>query len=42
MGTGAVSPEVKQPGLEADNSHPASAEVKNVLSYTSTPYFFMA
>jgi len=31
------TPWVKQPGLEADQSLPSSAEVKNMLTYTSTP-----
>jgi hypothetical protein len=35
MGTGALSPEVKRPGREADDS-PTSAEVKNTWIYTST------
>jgi hypothetical protein len=30
MGTGAMSPEVKQPGRVADHSPPASAEVKKI------------
>jgi hypothetical protein len=30
-------PGVKRPGLEADQSHPSSAEVQNAWSYTSTP-----
>jgi hypothetical protein len=33
---GALSPEVKRPGLEADHSPPASAEVKKMWIYTST------
>jgi hypothetical protein len=33
---GALSPWVKRPGLEADHSPPASAEVKNTWIYTST------
>jgi len=34
---------VKQPGREADQSPPSSAEVKNAVTYTSTPqYAFMA
>jgi len=33
----AISPEVRQPGREADNSPPFCAEVKNEWSYTSTP-----
>jgi len=32
---GAISPEVKRPGREADHSPPSSAEVKNERSYTS-------
>jgi hypothetical protein len=33
----------KQPGREADNSPPSSAEVKNEWSYTSSaPYAFVA
>jgi hypothetical protein len=40
---GALSPGLKQPGREADHSPPASAEVKKMLVYTSTPlYAFMA
>jgi hypothetical protein len=35
--TGAVCPEVKQPGREADHSPPTSAEVKKMRIYTSTP-----
>jgi hypothetical protein len=35
--TGALSPEVKRPGREAEHSGPSTAEVKNVWSYTSTP-----
>jgi hypothetical protein len=39
----ALSAGVKRPGREADNSPPASAEVKNMWIYTSTPpYAFMA
>jgi hypothetical protein len=30
-------PGIKQPGREADHSPPSSAEVKNSLSYNSTP-----
>jgi hypothetical protein len=41
--TGALSLRVKRPEREADNSPPSSAEVKNALSYISTPqYVFMA
>jgi hypothetical protein len=40
---GALSPEIKRPGREADHSPPASAEVKKMWIYTSTaPYAFMA
>jgi hypothetical protein len=40
---GALSPGVKLQGREADHSPPASAEVKKMWSYTSTPpYAFMA
>jgi hypothetical protein len=40
---GALSLGIKRPGVEADHSHPSSAEFKNVWSYTSTPqYIFMA
>jgi hypothetical protein len=35
-GPGALSPRVKRPRREADNSLPSSAEVKNAWSYTST------
>jgi hypothetical protein len=39
---GAISPGVKRPGREANNSPPASAEVKKMWIYTSTPpYSFM-
>jgi hypothetical protein len=42
MGTATSLLRVKQPGFEADQSPPSSAEVKNVSSYTSTPqYVFM-
>jgi hypothetical protein len=34
---GALSPEVKRPGREADHSPPSSVEVKNAWRYTSTP-----
>jgi hypothetical protein len=37
---GALSPEVRQPGCEADHPPPSSAEV-NVWSYTSTPPHFL-
>jgi hypothetical protein len=40
---GALSPGVKQPGLEADHSPPTSAGVKKTWIYTSTPlYVYMA
>jgi hypothetical protein len=40
---GALSAGVKRPGRKADHSSPASAEVKNMWMYTSTPpYAFMA
>jgi hypothetical protein len=40
---GALSPGVKWWGCEADNSPPASAKVKKMWIYTSTPpYAFMA
>jgi hypothetical protein len=40
---GALSPGVKWSGREADHSLPASAEVKKMWIYTSTPpYAFMA
>jgi hypothetical protein len=40
---GALSPELKRPGREANYSPPTSAEVKNVWIYTSAhPYAFMA
>jgi hypothetical protein len=43
MGTGALSPELKRPGREADHSPPTSAEVKKMWIVTSTPpYAFMA
>jgi hypothetical protein len=38
MATGALSPEVKRPGLEADHSPPASVEVKKIWIYTPLPY----
>jgi hypothetical protein len=39
---GALSPKVKRPGREVDHSPPASAEVKKMWIYTSTPpYAFM-
>jgi len=41
-GTGALSPGVKRPGHEANNSPSPSAEVKNAWSYAFTPpYVFM-
>jgi hypothetical protein len=40
---GVLSVEVKWPGREADHSSPASAEVKKIWIYTSTPpHSFMA
>jgi hypothetical protein len=40
---GALSPGIKQPGLEADHSPPTIAEIKNMWICTSTPpYVFMA
>jgi hypothetical protein len=43
MGPGALSPRVKRQEREADHSPPASAEVKKMWIYTSTPlYAFMA
>jgi hypothetical protein len=43
MGTGGSFPGVKRHGREADHSPPASAEVKKMWIYTSTPtYAFMA
>jgi hypothetical protein len=40
---GALSPEVKWPGREADHTPPSSAEVKKIWIYASTPpYAFMA
>jgi hypothetical protein len=40
---GALSPEVKRQGREADHSPPTSAEVKKICIYTPTaPYAFMA
>jgi hypothetical protein len=39
----ALSPGVKRPGREADNSPPTSAQVKKTWVCTSTPpYAFMA
>jgi hypothetical protein len=42
MGTGEFSPGVKRPGREADRSPPFTSKVKNLWSYTSTPYIFMS
>jgi hypothetical protein len=43
MGTGGFFPGVKRPGREADHSPPATAEIKKIWIYTSTPpYAFMA
>jgi hypothetical protein len=40
---GALSPGLKRPGREIDNSPPTSAEVRKMRIYTSTPsYAFMA
>jgi hypothetical protein len=40
---GALSPVVKRPGRESDHSPAASAEVKKMWIYTSTPpYAFIA
>jgi hypothetical protein len=40
---GTLSPGIKRPGREADHLPPASAEIKNMWIYTSTPpYAFMA
>jgi hypothetical protein len=42
MGTWALSPWVKRPGRESDDSPPTSAEVKKTWVYTSpSPYAFM-
>jgi hypothetical protein len=38
---GALSPGVKRPGLEVDNSPPTSAEVKKMWIYTSTPPYVL-
>jgi hypothetical protein len=41
--SGALFLGVQRQDLEADHSHPSSHEVKNALSYISTPqYAFMA
>jgi hypothetical protein len=39
--TGALSPWgwVKRQGSKVDHSHPSIAEVKNALTYTSTPQY---
>jgi hypothetical protein len=37
MDNSGTSPGIKRPGREADHSPPASAEVKKMLIYTSTP-----
>jgi hypothetical protein len=43
MGTGGSFLGVKRPGRETDHLSPTSAEVKNMLVYTSTsPYTFTA
>jgi hypothetical protein len=36
--SGAISPEVKGPGREADNSPPSSAEVRNVGAIPPLPH----
>jgi hypothetical protein len=36
MGTGALSPVLKRPGRDSDQSPPPSAEVENTWRYTST------
>jgi hypothetical protein len=38
LGTGGLSPWLKQQGREADHSPSATAEVKKTWIYTSTPY----
>jgi hypothetical protein len=38
---GALSPGVKRPGREADHSPPASAKVKDMWMYTSTPQYIL-
>jgi hypothetical protein len=35
---GALSPEIKRPGREADHSSPNTVEVKKTWIYTSTPH----
>jgi hypothetical protein len=40
MGTGAVSPGVKQQGLEADHSSPSSSDDKNSGAIPPTPICF--
>jgi hypothetical protein len=43
IGQWIISKKIKWPGREADHSPPASAEVKKMWIYTSTPpYAFMA
>jgi hypothetical protein len=43
MGTGALSPGIKRPELEADHSPPASDDIKKMWIYASSPpYAFMA
>jgi hypothetical protein len=43
VSTGGSFPGVKRPGREADHSPPASAEVKKMSIYSSTPpYAFLA
>jgi len=41
-GGGELSPQTKWPGREGDYSPPFSAEIKNMRSYTSTPYSLMS
>jgi hypothetical protein len=38
---GALSPEVKRPGREADHSPLSSADIKNSWSYTSTSLYVL-
>jgi hypothetical protein len=38
MGTGTLSPVIKRPGSEADNSLPSSAEVKNGAAILPFPH----
>jgi hypothetical protein len=41
MKSGAITPEIKWPGRQADHSPPSSANVKNAWSYTSTAVTFL-